>query len=74
MSLSPSRWILLAIVLLMGLSACKSDSPTNIQPAPDPVPDFALLDVNSTSDSYEQMVSPRDHLHQVSAWYFGHST
>ena len=38
------------------------------------VSDFALPDVNSTSSTYGQPVSPRDHLQQVSAWYFGHAT
>jgi len=35
------------------------------------VPDFALQDVNSISATYGQLVSPRDYLQQVSAWYFG---
>ena len=38
------------------------------------VTDFALLDVNPTSSTYNQTVSPRDYLGQVSAWYFGHAT
>jgi len=38
------------------------------------VADFSLLDVNPTSATYNTMVSPRDYLGQVSAWYFGHST
>lgn len=37
------------------------------------VPDFALTDVNSTSSTYNQEVSPRDYLEQVSGWYFGHA-
>ncbi len=36
--------------------------------------DFAAEDVNPASPRFGQMVSPRDHLGQVSAWYFGHST
>lgn len=39
-----------------------------------PVQDFALVDVNTTSSSYQQSVSPRDYLEQVSAWYFGHAS
>jgi len=35
------------------------------------VPDFSLIDVNSTSSTYNQLVSPRDYLQQTSAWYFG---
>lgn len=38
------------------------------------VPDFALVDVNATSASYDQAVSPRDYLDQVSGWYFTQST
>lgn len=38
------------------------------------VPDFALTDVNATSETYQQMVSPQDYVGQVSGWYFGHST
>lgn len=38
------------------------------------VADFQLLDVNPTSHSYNTLVSPRDYLHQVSAWYFGTAT
>ncbi|MEM8678941.1 MAG: hypothetical protein AAGF97_06300 [Planctomycetota bacterium] len=38
------------------------------------VSDFSLIDVNPTSKTYNQPVSPRDYLGQVSAWYFGHAT
>ena len=38
------------------------------------MPDFALVDVNSTSDTYNQSVSPRDYSQQISAWYFGHAS
>tara|TARA_B100000029_G_C17415015_1_gene902159 strand:+ start:451 stop:708 length:258 start_codon:yes stop_codon:yes gene_type:complete len=37
-------------------------------------PDFHLTDVNATSATTGQAVSPRDYLQQVSAWYFGHAT
>ena len=40
----------------------------------DAVPDFSLVDMNATSDSFMQNVSPRDYMGQVSGWYFGHST
>ena len=36
-------------------------------------PDFSLLDVNSTSTTYDEDVSPRDEVGRVSAWYFGHA-
>jgi hypothetical protein len=48
-------------------------SDTAIFPS-DPMADFALLDLNSTSYRYGQPVSPRDYLEQVSGWYFAHST
>lgn len=38
------------------------------------VPDFSLIDLNPSSMTSGQPVSPRDHLTRVSAWYFGHST
>jgi hypothetical protein len=38
------------------------------------VPNFGLMDVNPTSSTYSQAVSPRDYLGEVSAWYFGHAT
>jgi len=40
----------------------------------DPVPDFSLPDVNETSPRFPELVSPRDYLGGVSAWYFGRST
>ena len=39
-----------------------------------PLADFSLLDVNPTSSTAGTNVSPRDHLGEVSAWYFGHAT
>jgi len=38
------------------------------------VPDFTILDVNPSSGTFDQPVSPRDYLMRVSAWYFGHAT
>jgi hypothetical protein len=38
------------------------------------MPDFGLLDVNATSATFGQVVSPRDYLESVSGWYFGHAT
>jgi hypothetical protein len=36
--------------------------------------DFSLPDINETSATSGQNISPRDYLGQVSAWYFGHAT
>jgi hypothetical protein len=38
------------------------------------VPDFTLPDINPTSPSFNQIISPSDYQGTVSAWYFGHST
>lgn len=64
--------VLMAAVLLGG---CNDDDPAGpgVPPA-GVVPDFALTDANPTSGTYDQAVSPRDYLQQVSAWYFGHAT
>ncbi len=37
-------------------------------------PDFSLEDVNPTSPTYGQVVSPRDLLETVTGWYFAHAT
>ncbi len=60
----------LALGLLLG--ACGDDKPN--QPPTGIVPDFALVDVNPSSATYQQSVSPREYLQKVSAWYFGHAT
>ncbi len=36
-----------------------------------PMADFSLTDYNATSPTYQQPVSPRDYLEQVSGWYLG---
>ena len=38
------------------------------------VADFSLADVNATSTTYDQPVSPRDFVGEVSGWYFGSAT
>jgi hypothetical protein len=61
--------------LLLATAGCNGDDPSGPAPAPsDTAPDFSLLDVNPTSATFDQAVSPRDHLQRVSAWYFGHAT
>jgi hypothetical protein len=65
-------------ILVMALlaSGCKDDDPVDPgsgSPA-GTAPAFSLVDVNPTSATYDQPVSPRDHLERVSAWYFGHAT
>ena len=41
--------------------------------AGEPAPDFALLDMNPTSPSTGEPVSPRDYLQKVSGWYYTHA-
>jgi hypothetical protein len=42
--------------------------------AEDAVADFSLIGVNPASGTYQQPVSPRDYLGQISVWMFGYST
>ena len=37
-------------------------------------PDFQLPDVNPNSPTYNTLVSPRQRLNKISAWYFAHAT
>ena len=37
--------------------------------AGEPVADFSLIDVNSTSPTFDQFVSPRDYEGTTTAWY-----
>lgn len=68
-----------ALACLSLLIACSDDSPTKSTPPPPPpetqqVPNFSIQDVNPNSARSGEMVSPRDYLGSVSAWYFGHAT
>lgn len=40
----------------------------------DPEPDFHLVDLNPTSPTYGDTMSPRDELRKVSGWYFTHAS
>lgn len=54
-------------------AACGDDDPASPGNT-SAMPDFAVLDVNPASATGAQIVSPRDYLQKVSAWYFGHAT
>ena len=70
----------LAAALLALWAGCgDDDTPTNLggtgADADSTVaPDFALKDVNESSATHDESVSPRDYLQSVSAWYFGVAT
>ena len=50
------------------------DTETTPEAGPNARPDFSLTDVNSSSLTAGEQVSPRDYLEQVSGWYFTHAT
>lgn len=62
---------LLSILLI---AACQTPMGNTHLAMDTPVADFHLMDVNLSSTTADQQVSPRDYLEQVSGWYFGHST
>lgn len=70
-----TRIFLPAFCAVAIVAGCSEDDPVTAPgPGPGQVPDFSLTDANATSTTYEEAVSPRDHLQKVSAWYFGHAT
>ena len=66
--------VFLAFIMTCG---CGGKDATKPGPTPLPsteaVPDFHLKDMNPNSVRYHSLVSPRDYLGTVSAWYFGHA-
>jgi len=62
----------LAPVMLVLVTACGDDE--SGVPLAGLAPDFSLTDVNPNSPSSGQAASPRQHLGEISAWYFGHAT
>jgi hypothetical protein len=58
-------------------AGCGDDSGSIMAPVDNTgkiAPDFSLLDVNSTSVTHDEQVSPRDYRQKISAWYFGSAT
>jgi hypothetical protein len=67
----------LSLFTAMGLSlgcASKNVDTGDRQPPTGVFPDFSLVDENPNSASFDQEISPRDHLEKVSGWYFIHAT
>lgn len=63
--------------LALILPACGGgccDGPTPRGPIAQTAPAFALEDVNDTSRTHGDSLSPRDYVGRISVWYFGHST
>ena len=70
-----------ALVLAAGLAACGGGGGgSEFGPAGPPLtigavaPDWSAPDVNPSSPLWNTLVSPRQRLGAVSAWYFGHAT
>jgi hypothetical protein len=59
---------------LLVASAVACSSPEEATAPSGVFPDFSLVDQNPNSASFEQEISPRDHLKKVSGWYFIHAT
>lgn len=73
--MTPHRFSALAgALVLLSLVACGGkDDP--VRPVEDePMADFTLVDVNPASATAGQSVSPRQSLHEISAWYFAWAT
>lgn len=64
----------LLILAVTALGGCKDDPLSPVLQGNGPVPDFSVEDVNPNSARDGELVSPRDYLGEVSAWYFGHAT
>ena len=59
---------------LLGIAALSFAGCSGGSGGTDPVPDFALQDLNPNSATYLEIMSPRDHMQHATAWYFGTST
>ena len=53
--------------------SCTDGSGDDTGPKPWLVPDFALVDMNTSSPTYGHTISPRDYKKRISGWYFIHA-
>ena len=76
MSHERSRASLFAVFALViaGFFAGCGDDPVEPLPNDTLAPNFTLQDYNPNSASFNALVSTRQQMGQVSAWYFGHAT
>ena len=65
--------IALAALMVAGCEDKKSTEPEDLDPT-QVMPDFAIQDVNPSSKTHGETVSPRQHLGGISCWYFGQAT
>jgi hypothetical protein len=77
------RRIVFSLATALAIAGCGGTTSTSTpQSNPDAgsvipsdlVPDFALVDTNSTSTLSGTEVSPRQFMQKVSGWYFTHSS
>jgi len=76
-SIMMSGFLLAAAAVAMLAGSCSHSSRSPMAPA-DPADsvmgDFSLVDVNPSSATAGDSISPRQFLGKISAWYFGHAT
>ena len=64
-----------AVVLaVLGFAAGCGEDPVEPLPGQALAPNFTLQDYNPNSATFNQLVSSRQQMGKVSAWYFAHAT
>ena len=66
--------VLLLLPSCGGCTSCDEALPVQNGPVLAQAPHFLLEDLNDSSLTYTQQVSPRAYIGGISAWYFGHAT
>ena len=61
-------------ILALVAAGCNGSSTPPADGPQGAVPNFALMDVNPTSTTFNQAVSPRDYTSRTTGWYFGSAT
>jgi hypothetical protein len=68
-----TRRLLLSVLVLAACGTPVSRPDASVEPSMEPLPAFALLDVNPASATSGQSVGPTRYRGQVSGWYFTHT-